>query len=81
LFRLVNSLAKALATALGAGYSRFAPGTCGTLVTIPARLGARAPGGVAVPADHGRDHGPRDLGRAPADLAWGSHDSGRIVID
>ena len=31
----MNSVAKALATALGAGYSPVAPGTCGTIVAIP----------------------------------------------
>jgi len=81
LFRLVNSLAKALATALGAGYSPIAPGTCGTLVTVPLAwalaplvawqflLIAAAITGVGIWAAH------------RADLAWGSHDSGRIVID
>lgn len=77
----VNSLAKALATAFGAGYSPIAPGTCGTIVTIPLAW-ALAPlvmwqylaitAGIialAIWAAH------------RADLAWGSHDSGRIVID
>ena len=81
LFRLVNSLAKALATALGAGYSPVAPGTCGTIVAIPLAwalapllpwqfiLVTAAVTAVAIWAAH------------RADLAWGSHDSQRIVID
>jgi len=81
LFRHVNSLAKALATALGAGYSPIAPGTCGTIVAIPLAW-ALAPlllwqflivtgaiTALAIWAAH------------RADIAWGTHDSGRIVID
>jgi len=74
-------LAKAIATALGAGYSPIAPGTCGTVVAVPiAFLTASWPlwqyvilviaiTGVAIwAADE-------------ADRAWGTHDSQRIVID
>ena len=77
----MNSLAKALATVFGAGYSPIAPGTCGTIVTIPLAV-ALAPLGMwhylavvtgitalAIWAAH------------RADIAWASHDSGRIVID
>lgn len=77
----MNSLAKALATALGAGYSPIAPGTCGTIVAIPLAW-ALAPllvwqflivtaaiTALAIWAAH------------RADIAWGTHDSGRIVID
>lgn len=81
MFRTLNALSKAIATALGAGYSPLAPGTCGTLVAVPL---AWALAGLpiwqfsivcvavtllAVWA----------AGRA--DRAWGTHDSGRIVID
>lgn len=77
----MNSLAKAIATALGAGYSPIAPGTCGTAVAVPlAWLLAGLPLWqfsvitlavtlVGVWA------------AATADRAWGTHDSGRIVID
>lgn len=77
----MNSVAKALATVFGAGYSPIAPGTCGTIVTIPLAV-ALAPLGMwhylavvtgitalAIWAAH------------RADIAWASHDSGRIVID
>ncbi len=77
----MNSLAKAIATALGAGYSPIGPGTCGTAVAVPlAWLLAGLPLWqfsvitlavtlVGVWA------------AATADRAWGTHDSGRIVID
>src|SRR4051794_13475404 len=81
MFRTLNGIAKALATALGAGYSPVAPGTCGTLVAVPLAWALRgfsvwqfglvtvAVTLVAVWA------------AAVADRAWGTHDSGRIVID
>ncbi|HEU0032495.1 MAG TPA: phosphatidylglycerophosphatase A [Kofleriaceae bacterium] len=77
----MNALAKLIATAFGAGYSPVAPGTCGTAVTVPL---AWALAGLAtwqyvivcavvtaigIVAAH------------YADRAWGTHDSGRIVID
>ena len=74
-------MAKALATALGAGYSPIAPGTCGTAVAVPLAWAlaelplwqflviALAVTLVGVWA------------AATADRAWGTHDSGRIVID
>src|SRR5262245_27234812 len=81
MFQSLNALSKAIATALGAGYSPIAPGTCGTAVTVPLAL-ALAPvplwqyvavvlAVIAVgiwAADR-------------ADRAWGTHDTGRIVID
>ena len=81
MLRPVNTLAKVLATALGAGYSPVAPGTCGTLVAVPlvwALAGLSWPlfvvvtvvlTALAVWAAHAADH------------AWGTHDSGRIVMD
>lgn len=77
----MNSLAKAIATAGGAGYLPVAPGTCGTAVAVPLvwllaalplwqflviTLGVTLVGVWAA---------------ATADKAWGTHDSGRIVID
>jgi phosphatidylglycerophosphatase A len=77
----VNTLAKVLATALGAGYSPLAPGTCGTAVAVPLAW-ALAPLPtwqfftiailvtlVGVWAAH------------RSDRAWGTEDNGRIVID
>jgi phosphatidylglycerophosphatase A len=77
----VNALAKLVATALGAGYSPVAPGTCGTAVAVPLawalsslslwQFGLLAAAvtllGVAC--------------AARADRAWGTEDSQRIVID
>lgn len=81
MLRSVNSVWKAIATAFGAGYSPIAPGTCGTLVTIPLAW-ALAPLPlwqyvalvVAITA-------LGILAADRADRAWGTHDSGRIVID
>ena len=78
---VISWLARAVATALGAGYSPVAPGTCGTAVTVPLAWACRdfdtlAMIGlvllvtvVGIAAAH------------RADQAWGTHDSGRIVID
>ena len=81
MFRTLNALSKAIATAFGAGYSPVAPGTCGTAVTVPlAYVLATLPIWqfaiviVAITAI-----GIWAAGRA--DRAWGTHDSGRIVID
>jgi phosphatidylglycerophosphatase A len=81
MFRTLNSLSKAIATALGAGYSPIAPGTCGTVVTIPLAL-ALAPlplwqyvivlVGITLIGIWAAER---------ADRAWGTHDSGRIVVD
>ena len=81
MFRHVNGIVKLLATALGAGYSPVAPGTCGTAVTVPLvwafawlpawqwALACVAITALAVTVAH------------YADRAWGTHDSQRIVID
>ena len=74
-------IACAIATGGGAGYAPVAPGTAGTLVAVPIAWAladvtwityglvvlAITLGGIA-------------CARA-ADRAWGTHDSGRIVID
>jgi phosphatidylglycerophosphatase A len=81
MFQALNGLAKAIATALGAGYSPIAPGTCGTAVAVPLALAlASLPVWqfalvvlvVTAVAIWAADR---------ADRAWGTHDSGRIVID
>lgn len=77
----VDTLAKLVATALGAGYAPRAPGTCGTAVAVPlawalASLSVWHFGLVAV--------GVTFLGVAcasRADRAWGTEDNQRIVID
>lgn len=81
MFRGVNAVAKAIATAFGAGYSPIAPGTCGTAVTVPlawalARLSVWEFSIVVLAII---TIGIWAAGRA--DRAWGTHDSGRIVID
>lgn len=70
-----------MATAGGAGYSPVAPGTCGTVVAVPlAYLTASMPwwaflaltAAVTLLGIWAADR---------ADRSWGTHDSGRIVID
>jgi phosphatidylglycerophosphatase A len=77
----VNALAKLTATALGAGYSPVAPGTCGTAVAVPIAwalagwtwwqftIVALAITLIGVAAAH------------RADQAWGTEDNQKIVID
>ncbi|HEY5925119.1 MAG TPA: phosphatidylglycerophosphatase A [Kofleriaceae bacterium] len=77
----MNTLSKAIATALGAGYSPIAPGTCGTAVTVPLVF-ALAPLPIwqyaaVVIAIIAVGIWAADR----ADRAWGTHDSGRIVVD
>jgi phosphatidylglycerophosphatase A len=81
MFQTLNGLSKAIATALGAGYSPIAPGTCGTAVTVPLAL-ALAPlqlwqYALVLLAITAVGIWAADR----ADRAWGTHDSGRIVID
>jgi phosphatidylglycerophosphatase A len=81
LFLALNSLAKGIATALGAGYSPIAPGTCGTAVAVPL---AWAMGHLPWWQFLAITVGVTLIGvwaAATADRAWGTHDSGRIVID
>ncbi len=77
----MTAFAKLFATAGGAGYSPVAPGTCGTAVAVPiAYLAAGLPwwqfllvtAVVTIAGIWAAD---------VADRAWGTHDSGRIVID
>src|SRR3954464_6293959 len=81
MFQTLNGLSKAIATALGAGYSPVAPGTCGTAVAVPLAFALRTLPiwqflvVVLVITAIGIWAADR------ADRAWGTHDSGRIVID
>ena len=81
MFRTLNGLSKAIATALGAGYSPVAPGTCGTAVAVPlAFVLAPLPiwqFAIVIVAVTALAIWAADR----ADRAWGTHDSGRIVID
>jgi len=78
---LSSLLARAVATAGGAGYSPVAPGTCGTAVTVPLAWVCRdldtqwylVVVGVVILVGIAAAH--------RADQVWGTHDSGRIVID
>ena len=77
----MKSFAKMIATALGAGYSPIAPGTCGTAVAVPLvwalsglsdlmfALATVVATAIAIWA--------ADV----ADRAWGTHDCQKIVVD
>jgi phosphatidylglycerophosphatase A len=78
---VTSFVARAVATAGGAGYSPVAPGTCGTVVAVPLAWACRGSDtwlfGIVVVA-------VTLVGIAAAhkaDQVWGTHDSGRIVID
>ena len=79
--RVKASVCKLVATALGAGYSPIAPGTCGTLVAVPIAWAlAGAPLWIFIAVTLAITA----VGIAAADCAdraWGSHDDQRIVID
>lgn len=78
---VVGVVARVLATAGGAGYAPVAPGTCGSLVTLPL---AWALAGVPLPVYLGVVALVIAVGAwaaGVADRVWGTHDSGRIVVD
>jgi phosphatidylglycerophosphatase A len=78
---VISFVARAIATAGGAGYSPLAPGTCGTLVAVPLAWVCR---GFDTWAFLGVVVLVTLIGIAAAhraDQVWGTHDSGRIVID
>lgn len=81
MFRTLNGVSKAIATALGAGYSPIAPGTCGTIVAVPLvwALAGLPMWQFAIIVVLVTAIAIWAAGRA--DQAWGTHDSGRIVID
>jgi phosphatidylglycerophosphatase A len=79
--KALSVLGRLIATAGGAGYSPLAPGTCGTAVTLPL---AWVLSGADLPIYAVLCVGVIVVGiwaAGVADQAWGSHDSGRIVID
>ncbi|MBA3397599.1 MAG: phosphatidylglycerophosphatase A [Deltaproteobacteria bacterium] len=77
----MNALTKLFATALGAGYSPVAPGTCGTAVAVPLvwALASLPMWQFAVIAALITAFAIAVAHRA--DRIWASHDSQRIVID
>jgi phosphatidylglycerophosphatase A len=79
--RAVELPAKFVATAGFAGYAPIAPGTAGTAVTVPL---AWALAGIDTWIFLAIVVGVIVVGIAAAEIAdraWGTHDSGRIVID
>ena len=77
----MTNLARSIATALGVGFSPIAPGTCGTaravplawaLASMPLWQYALVTAAITVVGI---------WAASVADRSWGTHDSGRIVID
>jgi phosphatidylglycerophosphatase A len=77
----LDRVAKAIATAFGAGYSPIAPGTCGTAVAVPLAYALRSTGVWPYVAITLAITAIGIWAADRADRAWGTHDSGRIVID
>lgn len=77
----MSGIAKAIATVGGAGYSPIAPGTCGTAATVPLAwaLSTTPWWGFIIVTAAITLVGIWAAGEA--DRAWGTHDSGRIVVD
>jgi phosphatidylglycerophosphatase A len=78
---LTSWLARAVASAFGAGYSPLAPGTCGTAVAVPLAWACRDFDTVTFLALVVAVTAVGIVAAQLADRAWGTHDSGRIVID
>jgi len=81
MFQPLNRVAKVIATALGAGYSPIAPGTCGTAVAVPLAYALRSVPIWQFVAITVVITAIGIWAADRADRAWGTHDNGRIVID
>ncbi len=77
----MSFVAKAIATVGGAGYSPVAPGTCGTLVAVPIAWALSTTPWWAFVAVATAVTLLGIWAAGAADAAWGTHDSGRIVVD
>lgn len=76
-----DPIAIAIATAGGAGFAPFAPGTVGTAVAVPIAWLAADLTWWAFAAVTALTTLIGIWAAARADRVWGTHDSGRIVID
>jgi len=76
-----NVIARAIATAGGAGYVPFAPGTAGTAVAVPLTWALADLGWAPFLAITAAVTLIGIIAASEADRFWGTHDSGRIVID
>ncbi len=74
-------VARLVATAGGAGYAPFAPGTCGTAVAVPLAWALASTSVWAFAAVIAVVTALGIWAAGVADQSWGTHDSGRIVID
>jgi phosphatidylglycerophosphatase A len=74
-------IARAVATAGGAGYVPIAPGTAGTAVAVPLVWATADLGWPLFLALTAAVTAIGIVAASAADRSWGTHDSGRIVID
>jgi phosphatidylglycerophosphatase A len=74
-------VARAIATAGGAGYVPIAPGTAGTAVAVPLTYALAGLGWAPFLAVTAAVTAIGIIAAGEADHSWGTHDSGRIVID
>lgn len=77
----MSIVARAIATAGGAGYAPIAPGTCGTAVAVPLAWLCRDMHVAVFAALTVAVIAIGTWAAAAADRYWGTHDNGRIVID
>lgn len=78
---MISRIAIAVATAGGAGFSPVAPGTAGTAVAVPLVFVSSALPLWAFAAIALVTIAAGIWAAGVADRTWGTHDSGRIVID
>ena len=76
-----DTIARAIATAGGAGYVPVAPGTAGTAVAVPLTWAIGGLGWAPFLAITAAVTLIGIWAASEADRCWGTHDSGRIVID
>src|SRR5438132_7391565 len=74
-------VARAIATAGGAGYVPIAPGTAGTAVAVPLTWALADLGWAPFLAITAAITAIGIVAASEADRSWGTHDAGRIVID
>lgn len=77
----VTRVARLIATAGGAGYAPWAPGTVGTAVAVPFAALAAPLSAASFAALCALITAVGIWAAGVADRSWGTHDSGRIVID
>jgi len=77
----ITGLARTIATVGGAGYSPVAPGTCGTAVAVPVAWALSGMSPLSYWLTTTLVIVVGIWAARIADESWGTHDSGRIVVD